>query len=151
MLEEIQWFFNHYVKTLLEKTVLVDVVSHDWWLYQLVSGNGGKIIYDEIPYVLYRQHENSTIGGNFTFISKIKRIKYIFNNVYHNWNNINIIAIEKNIKFLNKKSRSLLLEFKINKDSNLINRLKLIKNKTIERQSFQSQLSLLIAIIFKKI
>ena len=34
--------FNHYVKTLL-KTVLVDVVSHDWWLYQLFQETEVKL------------------------------------------------------------------------------------------------------------
>lgn len=39
------------------------VVMHDWWAYQLVSGAGGHIIFDGESHVLYRQHGDNEIGG----------------------------------------------------------------------------------------
>lgn len=30
--------------------------NHDWWSYILVSACGGRVVYDEIPSMLYRQH-----------------------------------------------------------------------------------------------
>ena len=31
------------------------IVMHDWWLYQIITGVGGEIIFDDQPFLLYRQ------------------------------------------------------------------------------------------------
>ena len=36
---------------------------HDWWTYLLVSGAGGAIYADPYPALLYRQHDNNTVGA----------------------------------------------------------------------------------------
>jgi glycosyltransferase involved in cell wall biosynthesis len=38
--------FNQSAKELLEKAGLQHVVSHDWWLYQIIKGAGGVVYYD---------------------------------------------------------------------------------------------------------
>lgn len=41
-----------------------DVFAHDWWLYLLITGVGGQVIFDAgPPYLLYRQHRTNAIGG----------------------------------------------------------------------------------------
>jgi hypothetical protein len=35
---------------------------HDWWAYLLVSAAGGKVVLDDTPTVLYRQHANNAVG-----------------------------------------------------------------------------------------
>lgn len=41
-----------------------DVFAHDWWLYLLISGAGGSVIFDAgPPCLLYRQHGGNLIGG----------------------------------------------------------------------------------------
>ena len=44
---------------------------------QLISGSGGKIIYDEKPSLLYRQHEDNVIGSNKGILAKILRFKKV--------------------------------------------------------------------------
>jgi len=44
--------FNQAAKELLEKAGLQQVVSHDWWVYQLVKGAGGNVYYDPEPTIL---------------------------------------------------------------------------------------------------
>jgi len=39
------------------------VFAHDWWLYLLISGVGGRVIYDPEPSMLYRQHAGNLIGA----------------------------------------------------------------------------------------
>lgn len=46
--------FNQAAKILLEQAGRQLVVSHDWWLYQIVKGAGGIFYYDPIPTLLYR-------------------------------------------------------------------------------------------------
>jgi glycosyltransferase involved in cell wall biosynthesis len=35
---------------------------HDWWAYVLISANGGQVIADDAPTVLYRQHARNAVG-----------------------------------------------------------------------------------------
>jgi glycosyltransferase involved in cell wall biosynthesis len=43
---------------------------HDWWSYLLVAACGGRIIADDEPTILYRQHGGNTIGSS---TSKLRR------------------------------------------------------------------------------
>lgn len=36
---------------------------HDWWAYVLVSAAGGAVLFDDVPAVLYRQHEANAVGS----------------------------------------------------------------------------------------
>ncbi len=36
---------------------------HDWWCYLVVSAWGGRILVDEVPTVLYRQHRTNAVGA----------------------------------------------------------------------------------------
>lgn len=35
---------------------------HDWWSYIVVAACGGRILFDEVPQVLYRLHDHNLIG-----------------------------------------------------------------------------------------
>ena len=40
------------------------VYAHDWWLYLLISGAGGSVVFDNgPPQILYRQHRGNAIGA----------------------------------------------------------------------------------------
>lgn len=55
--------FNEAARRLLaEAGADVRVPYHDWWLYLLVSGCGGTVVYDEVPMVGYRQHRGNLVG-----------------------------------------------------------------------------------------
>lgn len=36
---------------------------HDWWSYLLVTGAGGRVLVDQAPQVLYRQHRANVVGA----------------------------------------------------------------------------------------
>lgn len=55
------------------------VPMHDWW-FILVAHIEGYVIYDELPTILYRQHESNVVGGGHSF--KKKFIRYC-NNIYN--------------------------------------------------------------------
>lgn len=54
--------FNKAAKRLLETTGRLEVVLHDWWMYQLVSAVDGAICYEPQPVLKYRQHPDNLIG-----------------------------------------------------------------------------------------
>jgi glycosyltransferase involved in cell wall biosynthesis len=37
-------------------------ILHDWWCYVLVAAAGGRLLFDEMPVVLYRQHGTNAVG-----------------------------------------------------------------------------------------
>lgn len=69
------------------------VVAHDWWLYQLVSGAGGTVIYDDVPVLDYRQHEGNLIGENRSARAAFLRVWAILNGRFRDWNKINAEAL----------------------------------------------------------
>ncbi len=55
--------FNHAARRLmLEVGSGINPVVHDWFLYMVISGCGGVVIYDLGPSLRYRQHAANLIG-----------------------------------------------------------------------------------------
>ncbi|MFN7225381.1 MAG: glycosyltransferase, partial [Paracoccaceae bacterium] len=53
------------------------VVVHDWWLYQIIAGVGGTVMFDPEPLLLYRQHAGNQIGANSGVEAKIRRLRWM--------------------------------------------------------------------------
>jgi len=52
-------------------------VSHDWWAYLIVSGAGGRVHYDPVPRVRYRQHEGNLVGSNRGLAARMQRLRLL--------------------------------------------------------------------------
>ena len=59
-------------------------VEYDWFIYTFYRYHKFKWIISKEPKILYRQHENNTIGANIGLASKFFRIKNIYNKWYKN-------------------------------------------------------------------
>lgn len=128
-----------------------NIVSHDWWCYQLISGSGGHIIYDQSSYIKYRQHKKNFIGANTSFTKRVFRIRDLLIGKMKVWNNINLNALVKNKKFLTKENRDTLDIFiKFRKES-FCKRVITFNSSGIYRQTFLGNIALIYAYIFKKI
>ena len=53
---------NRTARDLLCAAGEADVPYHDWWTYLLVSGGGGKVLYDPQPMIGYRLHDSNETG-----------------------------------------------------------------------------------------
>ncbi len=76
--------------TILAQTAATDLDNrhlpfHDWWLYQLLTGTGGQVIYDQKPALYYRQHGNNFLGAGRGIVGRITRIKTLFDGTYGTW------------------------------------------------------------------
>lgn len=143
--------FNNATKNLLEKIGMVDPVSHDWWLYQIVTGSGGEVYYDKEPYVLYRQHNGAIIGGNTTLKSKLKRILNVINGNFKLWNDKNFKALTYSRKYLTEKSKSTFDKFNYYKNESIFKRIFILSKSGVYRQTLTGSISILLACIFRKI
>lgn len=71
-----------------------DPVCHDWWLYQLVSGAGGQVIYDAEPVLHYRQHGRNLIGANTGTAARTRRVIGLLSGRFGTWNAQNVAALQ---------------------------------------------------------
>ena len=54
---------NRAAMALMAMSPAPDGSLHDWWSYIVVSAHGGRLLADNEPTVLYRQHESNAIGA----------------------------------------------------------------------------------------
>ena len=143
--------FNQAAKELLEKAGLQQVVSHDWWVYQLVKGAGGNVYYDPEPTILYRQHDGCLVGSNNGFRAKIDRISYVFSGRFKAWNTINYQALVNVKHLLSKDNQDILTTFGKFRGARLKDRIRLLEVCGLYRQTWQGTFSLWLATIINKI
>ena len=143
--------FNQKVKGLLEKTGIVDHPSHDWWVYQLVTGVGGIVFYDPIPHLLYRQHKSALVGANYSILAKLKRFKMLLQGRFKEWSDKNISILSNINPLLTHGSRESLYLFKLMRNATVKDRIRLMEVTGLYRQSWTGTFSLYVAALIKKI
>jgi glycosyltransferase involved in cell wall biosynthesis len=143
--------FNTAAKNLIEKVGMVDIPSHDWWLYQLISGVEGSVFYDREPQLLYRQHEFALVGGNNSFPAKMERVWMLFQGRFQTWNTLNINALKQANHLLVKNHQEIFELFKLLRGARLKDRFRLMGVCGLYRQSRRGTISLYLAALIKKI
>ncbi|MEH6834199.1 MULTISPECIES: glycosyl transferase [Falsihalocynthiibacter] len=86
------------------------IVAHDWWIYQMITGVGGKVIFDQEPSLYYRQHGGNLIGANVGTAALLTRTRMVANGRFSEWNDINIAALRRSAhRFTPENQRRLAL------------------------------------------
>ncbi len=144
--------FNRAAKELLETVGRIEVVLHDWWLYQLVSAAGGAVRYDPRPAVKYRQHRHSLIGSNLGWRARFARIRMTLNGRFHYWIATNIAALERVPSHLiQPQNRIVLALFTKATTSGLFRRLMYYKRSGVYRQTLLDNIGMVVAAIMNKL
>ncbi|MHC2147784.1 glycosyltransferase family 2 protein [Pseudomonas sp. 210_17 TE3656] len=129
----------------------LDVPAHDWWAYQLISGAGGKIYYDPLPKVLYRQHAENLIGSNSGWSARLRRLRMALNGRFYEWNTQNIQALETMQHRLSIDGQTTLDHFKAARNKKLFQRVSGVLRAGVYRQTLFGNLGLILATLIKKI
>jgi glycosyltransferase involved in cell wall biosynthesis len=127
------------------------IVSHDWWIYLLVSGNQGNIRYDPKAYIKYRQHGGNLVGMNGTWTARFRRVIMLFQGRFRHWNTVNIRNIMNSPGFLTEDNLDIVQKFKLMRNRKLAIRLIEFHNLKLYRQTKFGDLGLFVGNIFKKI
>jgi len=143
--------FNQAAKELIEKAGPLEVVSHDWWLYQLIKGAGGTVYYDPKPSILYRQHPNALVGANRSIGARYDRFVFAWNGGFKRWNDINYAALYSVKHLLTKDNREILELFGTLRTAKFKDRFRLLAVCGIYRQTWQGTLSLWLATFLNKL
>lgn len=143
--------FNQAAKDLLIKAgANVEVPSHDWWLYLVVTACGGVVKYDPYPSVRYRQHEKNLVGKNIGLIAFFKRMTMGFEGTFSRWTGQHLFALEKLKAQCSNRSLFSLEQFVKLRYSNLIYRIFHFDSAVIYRQTVLGNLLLYVAIVSGK-
>jgi len=142
---------NHAAVRLLRSFGVVETVSHDWWAYTVISGAGGKIVYDSKPTIRYRQHPGCSIGENSSMGARFMRLKKLIRGEWRSWVTLHVRSLRSMRSMLSKESWYTLERFDEGRNAHLFARIKLFSQALVFRHTRLGQLSLLLALVLKKI
>lgn len=144
--------YNHAASLLLrEAGPQIPVASHDWWVYLLVTGAGGEVLYDTHPTVCYRQHELNVLGSNGSLAARWRRFRMLFGGTMKNWSDLNIAALYRLRHRLTPDNLRRLDEFTAARKKPLFARLAGLLRSGVHRQSLGGTLAILVAAAFGRI
>lgn len=144
--------FNEAARVLLER-VGDDtcVVAHDWLAYLVVTGCGGRVMYDSHPTVRYRQHGSNLIGASNGWFARLGRIGLLLGARFKDWNDINIRALQRVRSELTPENREILDCFSDARRRSLLPRLLGLKRAGLYRQTLLGNISLVAAALLNKL
>lgn len=118
------------------------IPAHDWWTYQVITGVGGTIVYDDEPMVLYRQHGANLIGSNRGTRARLRRIAGLVNGQFAQWSDQNIAALKAVSPMLTPGNSAALQDFIEFRGLPMTTRLKRLGTSGLHRQTRAGQAAL---------
>lgn len=128
-----------------------EIVVHDWWIYQLVTGAGGHVVHDDEPTLLYRQHAGNQIGANDQLFARLKRIRQLLRGDFVDWNTINLAALRASAHRLTPENRARLEAFGAMRAASLPSRLRQLARLRLYRQSRGAHYALWLAAVLGRL
>lgn len=122
-----------------------EVVMHDWWLYQVVSGAGGRVIHDPEPSLLYRQHGANVVGANDGAGARLASLKRMLQGRHRDWSRANLREMQRLRDRLTPENRRLLDDFAALTGPGAPARLRALRRGAFYRQGHLSQAALWLA------
>lgn len=141
----------HTLKVMRAVPYPLDIFSHDWWFYLLVSALGGPIYYDSEPYVLYRQHRANLVGMNTTWRQKWLRIQMLLAGDFAKWNDRNIASLRFFRPHMSSQIQHIFDAFVRSREQGLYQRMAGMKAAGVYRQTALGNAGLWFAIMTNKI
>ena len=128
------------------------VFAHDWWAYSLISGAGGRVIYDDEPTILYRQHQGNEIGAGETFWRRQLRNLSVADGRYRRKTGQNLTALSAVTDLLTPESRAMLDAFAAARDASPAPlRLARVMKSGVHRQFRRDSIGFLAAAFLGKV
>jgi len=120
-------------------------VTHDWWLYQLISGAGGQVVRSEEPTLLYRQHGGNLHGSNRGLRASLYRLKQVCNGELARWTARNSRALLTSAHRLSPDNRALHEQFAALRSLHVVSRIRSFRQMGLYRQGRVGQAVLWLA------
>ena len=118
------------------------VATHDWWIYQLITGCGGVAVFDHRPCLLYRQHGGNLAGSSAGLTAGLRRVPLLFQGQWRKWNDSHVAALNQVSDMLTPESRRTLQEFEQVRLSQPFEKLCRLQRLGAQRSDFNGRLAL---------
>jgi glycosyltransferase involved in cell wall biosynthesis len=129
----------------------VQLPSHDWWTYLLITAVGGEVRYDPIPTVRYRVHRQNVIGSNVGWLNRLRRLQMLAAGRFERWTDMNIAALTPFRPRMTPDNRNLFDLFCTARKRGFFDRQIGFLKTGVYRQTLLGNLGLILAISAKKI
>jgi hypothetical protein len=127
------------------------IYSHDWWLYQLLTGAGAICLMDREPSVLYRQHAGNVIGAQGSFVDWTKRKVGVARGLYAARVQAQLNALERCEDFLTPENREILRLFVSARQAPWPRRIQEMRRAGIFRQNLEGNIGFWGAVLLGRI
>jgi glycosyltransferase involved in cell wall biosynthesis len=127
------------------------IVSHDWWIYMVVTGVGGIFIYDSKPTINYRQHQANLIGGKKGLLKKYKRLNSLLAGNLRSWIESRSHALNSISHRLTPENKKIFVQFSEYRKASFFTRAWGIKKLGIRRQNFVENFIFFLAVLVNKV
>jgi glycosyltransferase involved in cell wall biosynthesis len=142
--------FNRPTRELLQYPL--ELASHDWLAYQMVSGCGGLVLYDPEPLVRYRQHGKNLIGNNRGWRNRWNRLKRVLTGDWRRIVGLHLEALQKAAWRLTSENRRCLETLvELRRLRNPFQRFRYFLNGGFCRQSELDQAAVYMAVLLKQV
>ena len=123
--------FTHELRQIMNTYSPSYLPMHDVWIYSVAQAIGASIVYDPLPYILYRQHANNVIGTNESVRqSWINRWKRFFSSEQSRSKRAQ--EIQKGFAPLLPQQNQQLLKNFVKGKHNLLTRISLLRDKHLK-------------------
>lgn len=144
--------FNHAARALLQDVgTEIEIIAHDWWVYLLVTGCGGRVFYDHLPSLYYRQHDSNLVGTNIGWLARLVRTRLLAQGRFKEWNTSNLKALQGVNQMLTPENRQILENWAEFREKPLLPRVFGLNRLGIYRQTLLGNLGLLVAAFFRRL
>lgn len=144
--------FNEKLFLIVNSFKETKIFSHDWWLYILNETFSGKTIFLDDSKTLYRQHEDSIIGGNIGLRQNLRRAVKFFLGDFKKWSDMHCATFENNYDVLpSDKVKIIRNYFMLRSSKNIILRFKLFFKLGLYRQDIFSTIIYALGILIFRI
>ncbi len=113
---------------------------HDWWSYLVVSANGGRLVADATPTVLYRQHRGNAVGAPASMrrraVAALRRGPGVFMNVLR----CHVAALREHPDLLSPDAAAALDVVQAGLQGGVTQRLAALQRCALSRQTWQETL-----------
>lgn len=143
---------NRAAAQLVAASAGTQVVTHDWFTYQIVSGAGGRVHYDPRAWLRYRQHGANVIGTNRGWRAAWNRFGRMLQGEFRRWNEVNGAVLASRVDSLTAEHRAALQAFQRARLARLPwRRLGWLRRSGVFRQPASQQLVLRFACLLHRI
>lgn len=144
--------FNAKTLALLRRTGAdLPILLHDWWLYLLVTGVGGHVVYDPRPFVRYRQHDGNVVGSNLGLSARMARAFGIAQGRLKQWNDQNLDCLDGIDEWLTPRNRLIVKHFREARQGPLWRRMAALRRSGVYRQQLSGNVGLILAVCLARL